>query len=163
MNRKQKVALILFVSIDIIIIGLLVGTVISVSSRYRNSTLYYPGSQCAELFLHQLQDENRQVTFSLSDSQINITVSTQSEPDQDDGNLLWLLLDELKVIIPAARERCQYPDTLSIQVNITRENVTTQHTTFIKFQDLVDWSENQISDTALATQIKYHQVRASTD
>ena len=163
MNKKQKIVLIIFAIVDVIIVAVLAGTILRTWSSYPASLVQSSQLSCADYYLNALQTADRQVTFALQNDAITITVSLPATEDLDDAELLWTLIDQVGQIAPKTKVICQEPRFLTIQLNVSRENVTNNHITIITLDDLIQWTQGNVSEEYFAANIKYRQIAVTPD
>jgi hypothetical protein len=166
MKKYQRLILILFAIVDMIIIAFLARTVYKTSISYSEVGGYSPELNCASVLLDALNADHRQVIFSQHDGVIYLTISHTAVAtivEQDEVELLWSLLDQLAYSMPEAYDLCQEPESIVIQLDVLKNNTTKNHAAIIQVNDLIRWSKNEIDNHTLAANIKYRQVTVPSD
>ena len=163
MNIKQRLILVLFAIVDIVIVVFLASTVVKTWSSYPEAMVQSKQLTCAQHYLDALNTHQQQVTFSMDKDVIHITLATSNMEKLDDTEFLWTLIDQLGQIAFSTDELCLEPNTLIVQQTISNEIESNFHMSIISINDLISWTTGQLSDNQLAAQIKYRQTSMTSD
>ncbi|MDF1516253.1 MAG: hypothetical protein P1S60_20755 [Anaerolineae bacterium] len=168
MTKQQKLILVIFAIVDIIIIFTLVWSFTRTVSVRPSSTEKSAYVRCAEQYLQALKDKTNQPTFARENDSliISLIVNASEVPETTQGpQYIWLLLDKLAVISMASAEVCQNPQNLMLKVILRGDGdsdpISAEYLVDLNMDLLQGWAQDEISDSDFASMIQYIHVSSN--
>jgi len=160
MTKQQKLILILFGIVDIIVIALM-GRVV-IKSIHGNQTISQQAQipPCAQEILSALPHSMQPaVIWTDTELRLSLHVMYQSaEPPAESAQYLWEALDSLALTLTKG---CPAPPTVTITVTAQGDRETCHHVIQTTGDSMMAWVQGTLSEADFISQARYRKLTAS--
>lgn len=155
MTQRQKTFLIALALIDLIVVGVVVGTIIrNMGPATPPLTQVLP---CTQALLKSFPTNwQPQVSWEPASLYIMLTVEYDTAwPPRESAQLLWTILDKVAATVEGS---CPPPGDLTLVVNANGRVQAWHHLAHISGDDFAAWLYHELPSDALATRATYRQI-----